>query len=484
LSLLETRYKAGIYKNQFNSLLLTSIQGGNFMEQKSLEVFESMPVPKAVFKNALPAMAAMLMVLVYNLADTFFIGQTHDALQVAAVSLATPVFLMFMAVGTVFGMGGTSVISRALGEGRKDYAKKVCSFCMWGCVIVGVVMAALFLIFMEQILSLIGASSDTWNSAKTYLMIVVCSGPFVLISNCYANVIRTEGESGRACMGQLLGNLLNVVLDPIMILGFGWNIAGAAIATVIGNVFGAGYYISYFLRGKSSLSVRLKDFTLREKVCSSVLAIGVPAALGSMLMSVSQIIINSQMAEYGDMAIAGMGVAMKVVTITGMVCIGLGQGVQPLLGYCVGAKLWKRFKDVFKFSFIFSFILGVVLTVICYLFTNQIVSAFLADVTAFDYAVQFAKILLTTSPIFGVFYVLTNALQAMGAATASLVINLSRQGIIFIPVLFILKAVLGLTGLVWAQPAADILSILLAAVLYVNTYRKLSIQKPETPSEA
>lgn len=454
------------------------------MEQKSLEVFESMPIPKAVFRNALPAMAAMLMVLVYNLADTFFIGQTHDALQVAAVSLATPVFLIFMAAGTVFGMGGTSVISRALGEGRKDYAKKVCSFCMWGCVIVGVVMAALFLIFMEQILSLIGASSDTWDLAKTYLMIVVCSGPFVLISNCYSNVIRTEGESGRACMGQLLGNLLNVVLDPIMILGFGWNIAGAAIATVIGNVFGAGYYISYFLRGKSSLSVRLKDFTLREKVCSSVLAIGVPAALGSMLMSVSQIIINSQMAEYGDMAIAGMGVAMKVVTITGMVCIGLGQGVQPLLGYCAGAKLWKRFRDVFKFSFIFSFILGVVLTVICCLFTNQIVSAFLADVTAFDYAVQFAKILLTTSPIFGVFYVLTNALQAMGAATASLVINLSRQGIIFIPVLFILKAVLGLTGLVWAQPAADILSILLAAVLYVNTYKKLSIQKTETPSEA
>ncbi len=454
------------------------------MEQKSLEVFKSMPVPKAVFKNALPAMAAMLMVLVYNLADTFFIGQTHDALQVAAVSLATPVFLMFMAVGTVFGMGGTSVISRALGEGRKDYAKKVCSFCMWGCVIVGVVMAALFLIFMEPILSLIGASSDTLDFAKTYLMIVVCSGPFVLISNCYSNVIRTEGESGRACMGQLLGNLLNVVLDPIMILGFGWNIAGAAIATVIGNVFGAGYYISYFLRGKSSLSVRLKDFTLREKVCSSVLAIGVPAALGSMLMSVSQIIINSQMAEYGDMAIAGMGVAMKVVTITGMVCIGLGQGVQPLLGYCVGARLWKRFKDVFKFSFIFSFILGVVLTVICYLFTNQIVSTFLADVTAFDYAVQFAKILLTTSPIFGVFYVLTNSLQAMGAATASLVINLSRQGIIFIPVLFILKAVLGLTGLVWAQPVADILSILLAAALYVSTYKKLSAQKTDTPKEA
>lgn len=452
--------------------------------QKSMEVFSKAPVSQAVLKNALPAMAAMLMVLVYNLADTFFIGQTHDALQVAAVSLATPVFLIFMAVGTAFGVGGTSVISRALGEGKKEYARKVCSFCMWSCIVVGIVMAALFLFFMDPILSLIGASSDTWDLSKTYLSIVACGGPLVLISNCFSNVIRAEGEPGTAMMGQLLGNLLNVVLDPIMILGFGWNIAGAAIATVIGNLFGAGYYIFYFLRGKSSLSINFKDFTVKDKVCSSVLVIGVPAALGSLLMSVSQIIINSQMAEYGDMAIAGMGVAMKVVIITGMICMGLGQGVQPLLGYLVGAKLWKRFQDIFKFSILFALILGVILTVICYLFMNQIVSAFLTDATAFDYAVSFAKILLTTSFLFGVFYVLINALQAMGAATASLIINLSRQGIIFIPALFLLKAFLGLTGLIWAQPVADILSLSLAVVLYVDTYRKLSLQTNAQPAAA
>jgi putative efflux protein, MATE family len=337
---------------------------------------------------------------------------------------------------------------------------------------------------LKPILSLIGASSDTWDLSKTYLSIVACSGPFVLISNCYANIIRAEGEAGKAMMGQLLGNLLNFILDPVMILGFGWNIAGAAIATVIGNLFGAGYYIFYFLRGKSILSINIKDFTLKDKVCSNVLVIGIPAALGSLLMSVSQIIINSQMAEYGDMAIAGMGVAMKVVIIAGMVCMGLGQGVQPLLGYLVGAKLWKRFNDVFKFSMIFSLILGVILTAVCYLFANQIVSAFLTDVTAFDYAVSFARILLTTSFLFGVFYVLTNALQAMGAATASLIINLSRQGIIFIPALFILKTALGLNGLIWAQPVADILSLALAAGLYINTYKKLSIQKNELPMEA
>ena len=442
---------------------------------KNLEVFSNMPVPKAVMKNALPAMAAMLMVLVYNLADTFFIGQTHNALLVAAVSLATPVYLIFMSLGTLFGIGGTSVISRALGEGNKEKARKSCAFCFWGCVFVGILLAALILIFIDPILNLIGASADTYEYAKSYLSIIVFAGPFVLISNCYGNIIRTEGESGKAMLGLLLGNLVNVILDPIFILVLGLDIKGAAIATVIGNIVGAGFYISYFLKGKSMLSISLKDFTVKQGIAASVLAIGVPAALGDALMSVSQIIINSQMAHYGDMAVAGMGVAMKVITITGMVCMGLGQGVQPILGYCVGAKTWKRFKEVFKFTIIFALILGTVLAAICYIFTNQIVSAFLTDQTAFSYAVQFARILLSTSFLFGVFYVLVNALQAMGAATPALLISMSRQGIIFIPALFILQAVVGMTGLVWAQPVADVLSILIAAILFGKTMKKMQI---------
>ena len=445
-------------------------------DSNATELFEKAPVSQAVLKSALPAMAAMLMVLIYNLADTFFVGQTHDAYQVAAVSLAMPVFLMFMAVSTVFGMGGTSVISRALGQGRTDYAKKVCSFCMWGCVVVGVMMAALFLIFMESILTMVGASEGTWAYAKSYLTIVSFGGPFVLISNAFSNIIRAEGKSAEAMMGQLLGNLLNVILDPIMILLLGWNITGAAIATLIGNIVGACYYILYFVRGKSSLSVSIKELSQPEKVCGPVCAIGIPAALGSVLMSVAQIIINSQLAKYGDMAVAGMGVAMKVVTITGMVCMGLGQGVQPLLGYCVGAKLWERFKKAFRFSMLFALSLGAVLTVICYLFTNQIVSAFLSDPAAYSYAVEFSRILLTTSFLFGVFYVLINTLQAMGAATPALIINLSRQGIIFIPALFILQAVVGINGLIWAQPVADLLSIGLAAILYLRVSRKMMVQ--------
>ena len=187
----------------------------NMENNKSLEVFAKAPIRKAVLQNALPAMAAMLMVLIYNLADTFFIGQTHDDLQVAAVSLATPVFLLFMSVGTIFGIGGTSAISRALGEGRKDYAKKsllvlYVELCCCRSADVCTVPD-----FMDQILALIGASAETWDYARTYLTIVSCSGPFVLIANCYSNVIRAEGQSGKAMMGQLLGNLLNVILDPL-----------------------------------------------------------------------------------------------------------------------------------------------------------------------------------------------------------------------------------------------------------------------------
>lgn len=303
-------------------------------------------------------------------------------------------------------------------------------------------------------------------------MIVSVSGPFVLISNCYSNVVRAEGESGKAMMGQLIGNLLNIILDPILILVFSWNIAWAAIATVIGNVVGASYYILFFVKGKSTLSIHLKDFSVKGKAASGVLSIGIPAALGNLLMSVSSILMNMQMTKYGDMALAGVGVAMKVTMMTGMVCIGLGQGVQPLLGYCVGAKNWKRYKGVMRFSLIFAFLLSVVLTGVCYLFTNQIVSAFLTDVAAFDYGVSFSRILLCTSFLFGVFYVLINALQACGAVTESFVVNISRQGIIYISVMFILGTMFHEMGLIWAQPVADVLSFGLVVILYVRKSKK------------
>ena len=454
-------------------------------QSKTMNTFQNEPVAKAVLKNILPAMAAALMVLIYNLADTFFIGQTHNDVLVAAVSLATPVFLIFIAVGTVFGVGGTSVISRSLGKGEKEYAKKVCSFCMWACVACGIILAALFLIFMEPILTMIGASEQTMGPAKTYLTIVALGGPLVLISSCFSNVVRAEGQSGKAMAGQVIGNVVNIILDPIMILVFGWGITGAAIATVVGNMVGAVYYVLFYLRGKSILGISIRDFSVKDKICSSVLAIGIPAALGSVMMSVSQIIMNQQMAGYGDMALAGIGVAMKVTMITGTVAMGVGQGVQAMLGFCVGAQRWDRFHKIMKFSMVFAFVLSVAVTVVCFLVRSQLVGAFLSQPEAYDYAVKFTGILLTTSFLFGCFYVLVNALQAMGAAKESLVVSISRQGLVYIPSIFILKALLGVTGLVWAQPVADVLSTALVIILYVSSVKRMkaTTEQKETQSK-
>ena len=445
-------------------------------DPKGTELFRNTPVVEAVLRNSLPAMLAMLMVLVYNLADTFFIGQTHDALMVTAISLATPVFLIFMSFGTIFGIGGTSLIARSLGEGKTEYARKACAFCMWGCVAVGVVLAACFLLFMDPLLRMIGASADTWEMTKSYLTIISFAGPFVLIANCFNNIIRSEGRPGKAMMGQMIGNILNVVLDPIFILALHMNVTGAAIATVIGNIVSAGYYIFYFIGSDSILSIRMKDVMIKNRVMRNVFAIGVPAAFGTVLMSVANIVANAKLAGYGDLAVAGYGVASKVLMICGMVCIGLGQGVQPLIGFCIGAKLIDRLKQVMRFSLLFGLGLSTVMTVITFFITRQLVGVFVNDPDALGYGIKFTHILLTTAWFFGPFFVLMNTIQAAGAAKEALILNLSRQGLVYIPTLFILDRIIGMTGIIWAQPAADVMSMLLLIYFYKKCMGKLKLQ--------
>ena len=427
--------------------------------------FLSDSVPKAVLKNALPAIMAMLMTFVYNIADTFFIGQTHNDYMVAAVSICTPVFLIFTALGTLFGAGGVSVISRAMGEGRPEYAKRVCAFCFWACVAVGIVLTGLFWLLMDPLLALLGAGPETAALAETYLTIVIGCGTFSIVSNCFSNIIRAEGRSTTAMAGTILGNLVNVVLDPILILACGWDIAGAAIATVIGNICGALFYLIYFWRGRSILSIRRKDAAIRDGVMKSVLAIGIPASLGNLLMSVSQMVTNSRMADFGDLNVAAYGVASKILMIVASIGVGLGMGVQPLLGFCFGAGEKKRFRSCLRFSALFGTALCILICALCIAFAEPIVGFFLTDVSALEASVTFVRILFSTAWLLGIFFVCMNAIQAMGAARSSLIISLSRQGFIYIPALLILGAILGKNGLVWAQPAADVLSLVIVAFL-------------------
>lgn len=455
------------------------------MQDKTTEIFKNAPVPKAVLSNVIPSIISMIMVLIYNLADTFFIGQTKNAYMVAAVSVATPAFLIFMAIGMLFGIGGTSLISRMLGEGKEDKAKNTSSFCFWTGVSIGIISMIFIWIFVQPICRMVGASNDTISYASQYLAIVASSIPFLIVGNSFSNIIRAEGNPKKAMIGMVIGNLINIILDPIMILGFHWNVAGAAIATVIGNVFAAVYYISHLVSKKSMLSIRLKDYKAGERIASGVLAIGIPASLNSILMSVSNIIINNLMKEHGDMAVAGLGVAMKVNMIVVMLLIGLGTGVQPLLGYCFGARNKKRYLAVLKFSLCLAFCLSAVMTVICYCGASPLVKAFLEDQNAFEYGMSFARIYIYSGPIMGILFVLINAIQSTGAALPSLILSISRQGLLYIPILLIFKTVFDTAQkLALAQPVTDYLSTTLAVILFIITYRKYFKDFPQTVPQA
>ena len=443
------------------------------MQDKTTEIFRDAPVPKAVISNVIPSIISMIMVLIYNLADTFFIGQTKNAYMVAAISVATPAFLLFMAVGMLFGIGGTSLISRSLGEGRTEKAKNASAFCFWTGLGIGIIAMIIIFIFAEPVSRIIGASDDTVDYASQYLRIVSTAIPFLILSNSFSNIIRAEGKANIAMLGMLIGNMINIVLDPVMILWFGWDVAGAAVATVLGNIFAAVFYIWHLLSKNALLSIHPKYYQAKNGIAAGVLAIGVPASLNSILMSLSNIIVNNIMFHYGDMAVAGLGVAMKVNMIVVMLLIGLGTGIQPLLGYCFGAGNRKRYMAILKFSLILAFCLSAVMTVICYCGAAPLVHAFLEDPDAFSYGMSFARIYIYSGPVMGLLFVFINAIQSTGAALPALILSISRQGLIYLPVLFLFRSIFDSAAmLAAAQPITDYLATALALVLFIFTYRK------------
>ncbi len=442
------------------------------MQDKTLELFRNAPVPKAVISNAIPSIVSMIMVLLYNLADTFFIGQTNNPYMVAAVSIATPAFLLFMAVGMLFGIGGTSLISRTLGEGNERKARRISSFCFWTGLCVGILSMIAIWIFSRPVALLIGASPDTLDYTAEYLSIVAAGIPFLILSNTFSNIIRAEGKPIIAMAGMIIGNAVNIILDPIMILSFGWDVAGAAIATVLGNVVSAAIYLCHLLSKKSILSIHPKHFRIRNGIAAGVCAIGIPASLNSMLMSVSNMVINNLMQQHGDMAVAGLGVAMKVNMIVVMLLIGLGTGIQPLLGYCFGARNRERYMAVLKFSLCLAFGMSAVMTVICYVFAGPLVTAFLDNPDAYEFSMSFARIYIYSGPVMGILFVLINAIQSTGAALPALILSISRQGILYLPTILILNTFHTAQTLAMAQPVTDYLATAVAVVLFMLTYRK------------
>ena len=443
------------------------------------KVFESYPVPKAVATLALPTVLSMLVTIFYNMADTFFVGQTGDPNQVAAVSLTTPVFMLLMAVGNIFGIGGCSYISRMLGEGETEKVKKISSFCFYGSIIAGVIMMIVFLGGMPVILKLIGCSPNTEEYARSYLTYIGLGSVFVVISMAFNNVVRGEGAAKISMIGMMIGTIVNIVLDPVMILGMNMGVAGAAIATIIGNICTVVFYLFFFAKMKTGLSISPKHFTAKERILSGVFAIGIPASINNILMSTANIILNNFLASYGDIPVAVMGVAMKANMLVILVQIGLGSGVAPLIGYCYGSGNLEKMKKTMKFSMACNVIMGTVLSLLYLLFTEPIIQAFINDGSVVAHGVRMLRVLMISGPVIGIMFVFMFGFQAMGKAIPSLILSLSRQGLVFFPVLLITNYLFGLEGIVFAQPVADLASLGVSFLLFIKIAKELKEREKE-----
>ena len=453
------------------------------MAIKNIDVFEKDPVPKAVFKLALPTVLSMIVAVFYNMVDTFFVGMTNDPNQVAAVSVATPVFLFFMAAGNIFGMGGSSFLSRALGEKQYDKARHISAFCFYAGIATGIAGGILMELFMTPILHAVGTSENTFEFARTYLTCIAIGGPAIVISTAYGNLIRGEGAAQNAMAGMMAGTVANIVLDPFFILSgftvplvnvhipcFGMGVAGAAVATVLGNLVSIAIFLFHVCSKNSVLTLNPHCYMARNGILRGVLVIGLPASITNVLMSLSNIVMNNLLVSYSDIAVAGMGIAQKANMLVVFVQMGLAAGVQPLVGYNFGAKNFKRLKAIIRFAMFCVISAGVVLTAVYFFYTREIVSVFIRDEAVIDMGVKMLRALMCVSPIIGIMFVFNFSFQAMGKALASLTLAVSRQGFVFLPVILIFRALFGLDGIIYAQPIADFVSVLMAfcMFLYMN----------------
>lgn len=435
------------------------------MENRNQKIFSEMPVKKAVFKMAVPSVVSSLVLVIYNMADTFFVGQTHNAFQVAAVSLTNPVFVMFMAFANLLGIGGSTAVSIFLGERKKVQAKRTASFCCYASIILGIVSGILIIIFMNPLLKVLGSSENTYQFSKDYLFYIALGAPFIFFANTFGHTVRGEGATSASMIGGMIGTVVNIIFDPVFILIFNMGTAGAAIATVLGNIFGCVYYIYYFKRKSHFLSINFKDFYFLGKAARKTFVLGIPAGVNSALMSGSNIVLNNKLVSYGDAPVAAMGVAIKVYLLIVFIHMGIANGIQPLLGYCFGAKKKERFIKIFNFSGFLTILIGTVLTAVYIIFSSEIIEFFINDREVIEYG---KKMLIATSvsgPILGILFLCINSMQAVERPFPATLVSICRQGFIFIPLLYVLDKIFGLNGINFTQAAADYISIILSMIL-------------------
>lgn len=438
------------------------------------KVFQDASVWRSIFRMAVPSLLTIVVMIFYNMADTFFIAQLGDYTKVASVSIVTPVFSMIMALSTMIGAGGSAVIAGDIGADNREKAMNDSSTCFYAAVILGIVLSACLLMFPDPLLRMLGTKPEMWNDSAAYLRILSCGTVFMLIPSAMGMIVRAEGAVKEGLIGNMSGTVTNLILDPLFILVFRWGVPGAAIATVIGNIISSCYYIFYVLKRSRMLSLSLRRALISPAAILPVAALGVPNALSTILSGFSSAFSNSLLSGYGTQAIAARAAAGKASMLISMVQMGICMGVQPLLAYHYGAGDQKRLREVLQKTALLTGIIGAGTMLICFVFRHFIVSLFLKDMTVAAISEKYMLYVMAGAPFLGIVYLTTSFLQASKNAGSAVLVSLLRQGLLLIPLLYLFHRIFGFYGIAASHTAADILAALLAGAIFFREYRKFA----------
>jgi multidrug efflux pump len=441
------------------------------------ELFSRAPILRAVTALVVPTVVSQLITVLYNMADTFFIGQIGDPNQVAAVSLCMPMFLFLTGLANLFGIGGASLISRSLGAGDLARARRAAAFSFYAALAVSLLYGLGLYAFSPLVLPAVGANAETYAFCRSYVLWTIALGSVpTVLSQELAHLLRSLGDSRRASFGLAMGGILNMILDPIFILAFRWEIAGAAIATLLSNVIATLYFLQRILRkgeGKAELSLSPRDFGFSGGIPKEVLLVGLPSCAMNMTSVLSNIVLNRLLVFYSNAAVAGIGVAKKIDMLSFALATGMSQGVLPLIGYNYAAGNFRRMLSAIRTTFALSLGVAVVSATLLFTCAGPIVRAFIDDAQTVAYGQYFQRVICITGPCISVTMLIITIFQSVGRKVQPLVLSLLRKGGLDIPFMFLMNALAGLNGIVWATPIADFLAMSVSLSLFLPFWRKL-----------
>jgi putative MATE family efflux protein len=411
--------------------------------------------------------------MIYNMTDTFFIGQTNDPNMVAGISLCMPLFMLSQGLGNIFAIGASSYTSRCLGAKQMDEAKHTNATAFWVTLMIGIFLTAVIVTFREPVLHLIGTSTVTFTYANSYFTIISMFISVGMMGMCLGGAIRSEGASTVAMISMMMGIGLNIVLDPIFILYFKWGVAGAAWATIGGQCAGFLYSVLFYMRGKSVLSIHPRFFKPNKRMLKEIFKIGIPAAISNVVFTFASVVSNIIAASYGDHVVAGSGISMRVTMLAFGLIMSLGFGFAPFAGFNYGARNLKRLTTGLKVTITYTTVLALFFMTVFFFFGRQMMMIFIRDEPTITAGARMMRAFLIGLPTMGVQMTIMSTFQALGKPIQSTVINLGRQFLVYLPLLFVMNHFFGFNGFIYTQPISDIITTTVAVLFSINLFKNL-----------